>query len=156
MDRLNSKDMLTAENVMTKVHEHNDTILFPRLRNRFGDANVPAEDNREEEEESTDVSESVEVTAGDGTANLDNTHDSAPNDEQQKEGQEQEDGVSEQEQHASARSGLASTLPAPVSSSSSKPRPNTTAGRLSKTAGAPKPPLALKSCLNPRSMKLWA
>ena len=149
MDRLNSKDMLTAENVMTKVHEHNDTILFPRLRNRFGDANVPAEDNREEEEEST-------AAGGDGTANLDNTHDSAPNDEQQKEGQEQEDGVSEQEQHASARSGLASTLPAPVSSSSSKPRPNTTAGRLSKTAGAPKPPLALKSCLNPRSMKLWA
>lgn len=149
MDRLNSKDMLTADNVMAKVHEHNDTILFPRLRNRFGDTNVPPEDV--EDDASLSLSAGETAAAGDNAVDRDNTFDNTLDNDQRTEEQKAEGQGREGQgegQASSTGNGLASTLPAP-SSSSSKPRPNTTGGRLSKTAtassGGHKPSLRPKS-----------
>ena len=36
VESLNSKDMLTTENVLARVAKHSDSVLFPRLQNRFG------------------------------------------------------------------------------------------------------------------------
>jgi hypothetical protein len=145
MDRLNSKDMLTADNVMTKVHEHNDTILFPRLKNRF----VSSPDD--------------EPLSPGSTTTLDNAvsgekkekEESKSEEEEQQQREEGEEGGQRQEEDKegkappAAASGLASTLPAPSSCSSpSKSRPGTGTGRLSKTASAasrPRPALRPKS-----------
>lgn len=144
MNRLNSKDMLTADNVMTKVHEHNDTVLFPRLRNRF--AQMPLEDD-----EGPSPSSSVDLNKPRG--------DEQKEEEEQEEGQEEqeeEEQEEEKQEQAPTGNGLASTLPPPSSTlpasskpqSSSSSRPHTTGtgkggGGLSKTTPLrPKPPTA--------------
>jgi hypothetical protein len=119
--------MLTTDNVMTKVHQHNDAILFPRLRNRFGETSL-ADDKEDAAPSPARRSSSV-----DG--------DNAGGDEQKTNVQERlheelsgQDEQNEQEQ-GPVETGMASTLPAP----STQSRPNTTGAggeRLSKTASS--------------------
>jgi len=116
MDRLNSKDMLTTENVVSKVHEHNDTVLFPRLKNRF--SHLEGEDGPANDTQSARAS-----TAG-------TTQSGTTGGGEEPSAQQQEEHQQEQSLDAADKA-LASTLPAPVSKPMSQSRPGT--GSLNKT-----------------------
>lgn len=122
MDRLNSKDMLTTENVVNKVHEHSDTVLFPRLKNRFTslEGEEPASSN------SNRVSTAGTLDSRTTGGEQDGFNSPSQQDFPASDGQPVKEGDKN----------FASTLPAPASQPMDQSRPNTGKGGLSKTAKA--------------------
>lgn len=106
MNRLNSKDILTTDNVVAKVHEHNDTVLFPRLRSRFSHMPLPDDDPPTEERLAAATTTSKSADFGSTAVS--------------------ESDVKNSSKDAPAT--LASSLPLPSSRSPSKARPFTTGG----------------------------
>lgn len=117
MDRLSSRDQLTTDNVLVKVHEHSDAVLFPRLRTRF--CRIPEGEGQAQQQQQTDQQTDQQTVRETDQRELAKT---LPLPEQVERGD---------------KTDLAASLPAPLPAKSrAEARPSTTGARPAKSRGA--------------------